>query len=177
MTEIAPFVQIDDRWLQPNDPKSGITVQFRAEYFAYNDAIARCFRSSCPSFPDYGGRGITMCARWRLGEGGMTGFQCFMADMGARPRPDLSLDRANNDGNYDLGNCRWATMTQQRQNQRPRTDKGRPRVRGVTIAGVKLGVAEWCRRNGIKESTARYRIRKGWTYEQAVTAKPSAIAN
>ena len=74
--------------------------------------IARCYNPKHPRFADYGGRGITVCERWLT-------FANFLADMG-EPPPGLTLDRIDNDGNYEPGNCRWATDTQQRTNKRPR---------------------------------------------------------
>ena len=73
----------------------------------------RCYDPKHERFADYGGRGITVCDRWR------NSFENFLADMGERP-PRTSLDRREVDGNYEPGNCRWATPAEQRQNQRPR---------------------------------------------------------
>lgn len=89
------------------------------EYVAWSAMIHRCERPSYRGFDRYGGRGISVCARWRHGEGERSGFECFLADMGARPSKDHSLDRyPNNDGNYEPTNCRWATRSQQAQNRK-----------------------------------------------------------
>lgn len=72
----------------------------------------RCGNPNAHAYENYGGRGITVCERWR-------NFQNFYADMGERP-PGLTLDRIDNDGNYEPGNCRWATRQVQSQNQRKR---------------------------------------------------------
>lgn len=77
--------------------------------------IQRCTDKNFARFADYGGRKIQVCARWR------NSFTAFLADMGRKPSPMHSLDRfPNNDGDYEPGNCRWATPREQRANQRPR---------------------------------------------------------
>lgn len=85
------------------------------EYNSWLKIKSRCFDKNNNGYQNYGGRGITVCARW-LGE---AGFANFYADMGPRPTPQHSLDRIDNDGNYEPGNCRWATRSQQTQNRRP----------------------------------------------------------
>lgn len=89
------------------------------EYGIWFSMLNRCYRPEAGSFKYYGERGITVCDRWRFGELGKTGFECFIEDMGRRPSAELSIDRVNNDGNYEPTNCQWATMSMQRANQRP----------------------------------------------------------
>ena len=82
------------------------------EYNSWASMIQRCTKPTNHKWKDYGGRGITVCTRWR------NSFIKFLEDMGRRPTPMHSIDRINNNGNYEPNNCRWATPKEQRTNQR-----------------------------------------------------------
>jgi hypothetical protein len=92
--------------------------QATPEYRAWAHMKGRCTNPAHDNWDDYGGRGITVCERW------LQSFEAFYADMGPRPNHELSLDRINNEGNYEPGNCRWATIAQQNSNRRPRRKIG-----------------------------------------------------
>lgn len=87
---------------------SGTMVSFRNMH-------QRCSDKACPDYPDYGGRGITVCDRW-------SDFTNFLSDMGERPE-GRSIDRVDNEGNYEPENCQWATSKEQHANRRPRRRK------------------------------------------------------
>lgn len=84
------------------------------EWNVWHGMRQRCFNPAHESYKHYGGRGITVCDRWD------NSMAAFAEDIGPRPSMQHSLDRINNDGNYEPGNCRWATKSEQRRNQRPR---------------------------------------------------------
>jgi len=114
---------------------------------------SRCRRPSSPDYARYSGRGITVAERW-------LSFENFLADMGERP-PGTSLDRINNDGNYEPGNCRWANYTEQGNNN--------SRNVHLTHNGETKTLAEWCRTTSITEETVRSRIKRGWELERALS--------
>lgn len=92
------------------------------EYRAWDNARERCRNPNNRKFPIYGARGISVCERWA------NSFDNFIADMGRKPSPSHSLDRIDNNGNYEPGNCRWATGEQQNRNRRPFKPRGTAHV-------------------------------------------------
>ena len=100
-----------------------------------------------------GARGISVCERWHR-------FENFLADMG-EPKPGQSLERIDNHGNYEPGNCKWATRSEQGRNKRNN--------RLVTYQGETLCVAEWAERRGLKYLTLYMRLfASGWDVERAL---------
>lgn len=128
---------------------------YTREYKVWGDMLRRCRKENHPDYKDYGGRGITVCERW-------LNFAKFIADMGARPSDSHSLDRKNNDGNYEPSNYRWATELQQNNNTRSN--------RYITFNGRTLTIAEWSAEFNINQQTLFARISVyGWTIERALT--------
>jgi hypothetical protein len=127
-------------------------------YRSWANMRSRCENSGVKEYADYGGRGIRVCTRWQS-------FENFLLDMGERPA-DLTLDRVDNNGNYEPRNCRWATRRTQQNNRR--------RNSRLTFAGETLSLSEWSRRTSIPLSTLRGRLRLRWTAEQALS-KPVRI--
>jgi len=84
-------------------------------YVTWQNMISRCYNKEAKNYPNYGKRGIKVCFRWKHP---IRGFKRFLKDMGSKPTPKHSLDRINNNGNYEPNNCRWATSKQQCNNTR-----------------------------------------------------------
>jgi hypothetical protein len=126
-------------------------------YKLWIEMIQRCCNPKDRAYPSYGARGISVCEEWV----GPQGFETFLKDVGRRPSDAHSLDRIDNDGNYEPGNVRWATPKQQARNTR--------RNRHITALGETLTLAEWSERSGIKRETIAMRLRCGWSTEKAVS--------
>lgn len=129
------------------------------EYVVFQGMIQRCTDSNCPKYKNYGGRGITICDRWREPSG--QGFLNFLADMGRRPPECTSIDRKNNDGDYCPENCRWATSEEQGNNTR--------KNRYLESNGVRQTLAQWGRQLGCNPQVIASRISRGWSVHEAVT--------
>lgn len=128
-----------------------------ADYNAWGQMIQRCTNPNNERFLDYGGRGITVCPQWRS-------FEQFMVDMGPRPAR-MTIDRINNDGNYEPGNCRWATRYEQNLNTRQNV--------WIEFSGERKSLSQWAKATGIDRRVIRNRIRKyGWSVERALTERP-----
>jgi hypothetical protein len=119
--------------------------------------LERCCDPTDKRYARYGGRGIKICDRWRKS------FLAFYEDMGSRP-PGMTLDRIDNDGDYEPGNCRWATLTEQARNRRTN--------HLVEYQGQTKTIAEWAEIYNIKASIIYDRIGRGWAFEAAVTKAP-----
>ena len=124
------------------------------EYQSWENMKNRCFNPNYQYYSHYGGRGITVCDRWK------NSSQNFLADMGTKPSPKHSLDRIDNNGNYSFENCRWATKAEQQNNQRTN--------HLITIGCVTLTIAQWGIEMGFAKTVIQDRLRAGWSEFAAV---------
>jgi hypothetical protein len=119
--------------------------------------ISRCENQKTPMYKHYGGRGIKICTAWRAS------FEAFLRDMGECP-PGLSIDRLDNDGNYQPENCRWASALEQAQHT--------SRSRYLEFEGQMKTISEWSRVTGINALTIYNRLKRGWSIQRALTEAP-----
>ncbi|TIX28802.1 hypothetical protein [Mesorhizobium sp.] len=131
------------------------------EWRIWSGMKTRCLNPKVKSFDNYGGRGITVCDRWLIGDGERNGFECFIADLGMRPSLDHSLERKENDGNYEPGNVVWATRPEQAKNTRV--------VRRIEFRGETKTSHEWASITGITANEINKRLGRGWSVERALT--------
>lgn len=125
------------------------------EHKSWRRMKTRCLNVNTPGFKNWGGRGITICDRW------LNSFENFFADMGIAPSSKHSLDRIDNNGNYEPGNCRWATIIEQANNRRTNNM--------IEYNGETKSLSMWCVELSIKYERTRIRISKGWSAENAFT--------
>lgn len=121
-------------------------------FWVWCDMRRRCTSPKHRAFKNYGGRGIAFCPAWRS-------FAQFCADMGPRPAGGM-LDRKDNNGNYEPGNCRWATRKEQNSNRR--------NCLYVYDGAEKVTLKEYCRRHSLAYRAVRKRMRRGWTLQYAI---------
>lgn len=124
------------------------------EYGIYQNMKSRCIHKSNIMYHRYGGRGITVCDRW------LESFENFLEDMGKRPSHIHSIDRINNDGNYEPSNCRWATKLEQ--------DNNRSTCIKLISNGEEHTISEWARKLNTVGETIRCRLKRGWSIDEAV---------
>lgn len=125
------------------------------EHKVWQDLRARCYRPKTSNYIHYGGRGISVCDRWRYS------FENFLTDMGFAPTKEHSIDRIDVNGNYEPANCRWATKKEQSRNTRSN--------KFIEINGIKKCIIEWCEIYGIKCNTYFKRVEMGWDKIKAIT--------
>lgn len=124
----------------------------------WHSMVQRCHCETHRAYAKYGGRGITVCDRWRQD------FSAFLHDIGPRPSSAHSLDRVDNERGYSPENCRWATRNEQ---QRNRSDS-----RIVCHDGVQKHLSEWSELVGISPQTIWRRLLAGWSTERALKEPP-----
>lgn len=130
------------------------------EYRTWNSMWARCTNPLIERYPRYGGRGITVCDRWKS-------FENFYEDMGPRPSLNHSIERDDVDGNYEPGNCRWATKKEQGRNTSTNLF--------VEYRGERKCVAQWCEETGIPYATFIQRLRRGLPLDQVFETSPDGF--
>jgi hypothetical protein len=126
------------------------------EYEVWKAMIQRCTNPLNGDYRNYGGRGITVCERWLK-------FENFYADMGLRPTPGHMLERKKNHLGYSPENCIWDTLPAQANNRRSN--------RLIALDGYTQTLAQWCRELGLAPGTARVRLKRGWSEEEALLGR------
>lgn len=124
------------------------------EYRSWRHLLGRCLNPNDDAYPDYGGRGITVCDRWKFS------YESFLADVGRRPTAKHSIGRIDNDQGYFPENVRWESQTEQNRNKRNN--------RLLTLNGETRCITEWCAITGMSKECLLYRLKAGWTAEEAL---------
>lgn len=151
------------RWQVHGDPNKGRKYEGISKelYKTWYTMLQRCNNPKVRGYQYYGHRGIRVCDRWR------ESYIDFIGDMGKRPTPEHTLDRINNDGNYEPSNCRWATRKEQNLNT--------SRVHTLTHKGITKSITLWAEELGMPRNTIYRRIRAGWDTDNALSKKRNSL--
>lgn len=136
-----------------------LTVEYKSEYQSWRKMRDRCNDPNHKAYLNYGGRGITVCDRWKV-------FRDFMLDMGRKPHPRYTIEREDVNGNYEPANCKWIARADQGRNKRNSVF--------VTYNGKRILLIDLVEDLGLSRSTVYGRLKGGWTLAQAI-ALPLAI--
>lgn len=127
------------------------------EYKTWQGIMQRCYNNKSTGYENYGARGIVVCDRW------LRSFENFFEDMGPKPTLRHSIERRDNDGNYEPGNCIWALPIEQLNNKRNNAV--------YLYKGERKTLSQLAVETGIKRATLAVRLQRGATIEEAVTKK------
>lgn len=146
---------------EQNLPKAN-RLLFPGEHCSWKELRTRCRNPRNPAFKHYGGRGIQVCARWKS-------FALFLEDMGKRPSPEHTIERIDHNGNYEPGNCRWATMKEQARNRRNNTF--------LSFKGETKCISEWAESMGVSSDLLYGRLKLGFPIWKVLTNRNLASKN
>lgn len=138
--------------MKERNTKHGLMNDYKKTYRSWKDLRQRCNNKNNKDYPNYGGRGITVCERWN-------DFSNFFKDMGERPE-GMTIDRIDVNGNYEPNNCRWATGKEQARNKR----NNHIMENGKTLA-------ENCEEHGLDYKVVSYRVLHGYSFEESLSHK------
>lgn len=124
------------------------------EFWIWRSMIKRCTLKTDKSYKNYGGRGITVCDRWKAS------YDAFLDDMGFKPFSNATLDRIDNDKGYSPENCRWSTYAEQNRNKRTNVN--------IEYNGVTMCLEDWAKSLKISPASLNKRLKR-WTLEEALT--------
>jgi hypothetical protein len=141
----------------PNYKKVARSLNYIKEYRAWKGIRARCYNNKNKKYLSYGGRGIIVCDRW------IDSYKNFLQDMGICPDESKSIERIDNNGNYEPSNCRWATIDEQANNRRTNVF--------ITYNNETLTLAQWGKKIGVSGSTIAHRLKIGWSIEKTLTTE------
>jgi hypothetical protein len=133
---------------------NGDRRRFLSEYESWYAMMRRCYDTTSDRYATYGAIGIHVCERWHT-------FALFLEDMGPRPTKAHTIDRLDNDGNYEPSNARWATKREQQNNRRCTV--------WLTYNGETLPLSVWSERFNIPSGRVHQRIKLGWSIHKALT--------